>query len=159
MRDSRAVAFSKLRWVLSQPHADSVTYHRRAGIIKSTAVWNACNFATEVFWKKRIGHYLLVRYEDYVKRPEQTLSLILEMIKEPAQDFPFTGEHRVRLCKNHNLVGNRSRFRTGEIDLKRDDQWQTEMKALDRILATLLTFRMLKKYKYPLSISQYNNNL
>ena len=55
---------------------------------------------------------------------------------------------RVVLGPSHGLSGNPARFRSGAVELRRDDAWTTEMPARDRAVVTALTLPLLMAYGY-----------
>ena len=50
------------------------------------------------------------------------------MVGEKAVNLPFATEHTVNISKtNHSVFGNPSRFRTGAIELREDDEWRAKI--------------------------------
>ena len=65
-----------------------------------------------------------------------------------AADLPAVEDGRVVLGPSHGLSGNPGRFRSGPIELRRDDGWTTEMPTTDRAVVTALTLPLLRSYGY-----------
>ena len=146
VRDPRAVAYSWLKKKV-QPDKKETIYISRYSPFKSCLQWNIRNFFAEYFWKKT-NKYLLLRYEDFIDNPKESLSQALELVKEKSDDIPFIDGHKVKLGINHGIWGNPSRFQMGEIELKKDEEWKVKMKSIDKVLSTVYTLPLLLKYRY-----------
>lgn len=88
-----------------------------------------------------------VRYEDFVANPRSSVESILTFMGENAE-APFVDDHTVLLRPNHIVVGNPSRFTTGEVTIRVDDNWRREMPRRDRALVTLSTLPLMARYGY-----------
>jgi hypothetical protein len=62
--------------------------------------------------------------------------------------LPFIGERTARLEPNHTVSGNRSRFSTGEVTFRLDDEWRRRA-AVRRTAVTGLALPWLQRYGYP----------
>jgi hypothetical protein len=91
-----------------------------------------------------------VRYEDFVSQPRAVIESVAELVDEPRGPSPLIGERTVRLAANHTAGGNRLRFTSGDVELRRDDAWLSEQRPFDRLLTTALAAPMLRRYGYPL---------
>ena len=92
----------------------------------------------------------MVRYEDLVRRPRETIERILTFegaLPLPA-DLGFVDGHRVSLGVDHTVAGNPMRFQHGTFDLKMDEAWRGSMESGQRILATAMTWPLLAAYGY-----------
>jgi Sulfotransferase family len=154
IRDPRAVSYSwlKTRLLPPLPGKDEPIYMDRYSPTKSSIFWAITNVAVEVFWRRQSGRYLMLRYEDFVDRPQQSLQRILELMHEqnPRPSLPFVAGRTIELGANHTTSGNPSRFRTGTLELRPDKDWVSQMRLRDKLLATVLTFPLLIRYKYPM---------
>jgi len=92
-----------------------------------------------------------VRYEDLVQRPREVLTEILALLAIPAALVPVQRDQSLVLHGNHTAMGNASRFRTGEIELRPDVEWREGQSPGARRLITALTLPLLRAYGYPLS--------
>lgn len=144
VRDPRAVAYSWLRKGL-QPGKEELM--GRHGAATSALVWNLWNLAVEMLWKRRSNRYLRLRYEDFVDDPEQSIRSILGLLGESVRELPIEGS-QVELGPNHTTSGNRSRFKTGEVELRIDREWQSKMKKSDKRIVTALCWPLLRRYGY-----------
>lgn len=147
VRDPRAVAYSWQRRK-AQPDRDRPADMVPHGPIDSTLSWLGWNLAAEAL---RFGNHrsVLVRYEDFVTRPEDALARIARMVGEPNARLPLE-EGRARLAPNHTVSGNPSRFTTGTVELREDREWITRQGRRDRLAVTALALPLMHRYGYPL---------
>lgn len=147
VRDSRAVAYS---WLRKKPQPDTANFGNmdRFNPVESSILWTGMNIATELFLQNSPERYMMLRYEDFIKKPRESIGRILDLVQEAARRLPFITEHKVKIDTNHSVSGNPVRFRTGTVELRLDKEWKTEMKQLDKILVTWLTWPMLVRYGY-----------
>jgi hypothetical protein len=158
VRDSRAVAYS---WTtkVARPEADAsgpgshMTTYPPA---RAAGHWNAQNGALQLL-ARRGTPVLLVRYEDLVSDPEQTLRRVATFAGVPAGDLalPFLhaggadGEERyAELTRSHTASGNPMRFTTGKVAIRGDDRWRDAMPDRQRRTVTALTLPLLTRYGY-----------
>lgn len=150
VRDPRAVAHS---WRRSKAHLDqsAPAEMRRHNPVGSTTSWTLWNLAIEALRRRHDpSGSMLLRYEDFVIRPRASIEAIVEMIGESASELPFEDETTVRLSGNHTISGNPSRFSTGKVALRSDDEWKRIQSSPDRAIATGLALPLLHRYGYPL---------
>ena len=150
VRDPRAVAYS---WSRRKAHLDrsAPAEMRRHGTAGSTLSWTMWNAAIETL-RHSSGHAnaLLLRYEDFVAHPRAAIERIVQMVGRDGARLPFEDENSVRLAGNHTISGNPSRFSTGAVALKSDDEWKRSQAFKDRVIATALALPLLRRYGYPL---------
>lgn len=72
------------------------------------------------------------------------------MVGEGPGDLSFVEGQLLRLNVNHSAAGNPSRFRTGTVAVRPDDEWRTGQRASDRLITTGLTMPFLRRYGYPI---------
>ena len=82
---------------------------------------------------------MLLRYEDFVQFPQDTVTNVLSFLNADTADSSFLTDHTVCLKPNHNVSGNPSRFQAGQVTLKSDNQWKTEMRRRDKALVNVLS--------------------
>lgn len=147
VRDSRAVAFSsqrkKRRPEIQSGEAFMATVTPQA----SAMTWIACNGLGQAL-RRAFGSYSVVRYEELVSRPAETLSRIMACIQSPppAVDYVHNGE--LTLSMAHTLAGNPMRFQKGVLPLRTDAEWVAKMKPAQRRLVTTLSLPLLLNYGY-----------
>ena len=111
-------------------------------------MWNLAIEAT----RRRLdsSETMFLRYEDFVARPRVSIEAIVAMVGENAAGLPFEDDTTVRLSENHTISGNPSRFSTGAVALRADDEWTRKQSLPDRAIATSLALPLLHRYGYPL---------
>jgi hypothetical protein len=150
VRDPRAVAWSWSRHV-DRPHATAGGEQMwRIPAHRSAAQWSALQ--VEMAAIHRIGGTRSVRllYEDFVADPVGSLVDATTRLGVPLADtdLPALEDGRVVLGPSHGLSGNPGRFRSGALELRRDDGWTREMPTADRAVVTALTLPLLRAYGY-----------
>jgi hypothetical protein len=149
VRDPRAVAYSWLKRKV-QPDLEGTRYMMQRSPAGSSLRWMARNLATEAFWRRSPGRYMMLRYEDFVAEPREALGRVLDLLGEKAS-LSHVEDHEVKLGVNHNIWGNPSRFRSGRVEIRPDTEWASRINPGDRSLITALTLPLLVRYGYPLS--------
>ena len=154
IRDPRAVTYSWQRKKAIPDKNEELKFNQYSAL-GSSVRWSIRNLASEAFWKNHKDRYLVMRYEDFIERPKEGIHKILDFIGEKPVGarhgmplHPFVSDHSVRLNSNHALWGNPSRFKTGVVELRGDDEWKEKMKASDKLISTALTWPLLLKYEY-----------
>jgi len=148
VRDPRAVAVSQAR---ARPTLDAhreTEMHRR-GVIESAARWVTANRLTGRLRAAHPGRSTLLRYEDFAAAPRDAVSGLLDLVGAPRDAVSFTDDRTVVLGDNHTVWGNRSRFTSGEVQIKPDEGWRGASR-LTLATTTLLTAPWLGRYGYPL---------
>ncbi len=146
VRDPRGCAYS---YQIPKPHPDPYiglmsTVH--PGV--SSLQWLEINAAIQRTWGGSHGRYLLVRYEDFIAAPKDTICRILELVGERVSRLPFLSSNSVILEPRHGVAGNPSRFSTGTVQLKLDERWKSSLKHRDKLLVTTITRPLLRRYGY-----------
>ena len=153
VRDPRAVAWSWNSRV-ARPHATSGTTQMwRIPAHRAAAQWSALQLEVEAIASLGGVPSARLRYEDFVADPVGSLVAATAALGVPLSpvDLPTVEEGRMELGPSHGLSGNPGRFRSGTIELRRDDRWVTEMPSTDRGVVTALTLPLLRAYGYPIS--------
>ena len=145
VRDPRAVAYSYKRIKTTVDRE-----MKREGSVENSLRYVYRNLASH---RVRRGYMsdrsTLLRYEDFITRPTETLHRISELVGESPARLPVDGDGVVTLTPNHTAGGNPSRFKTGRIELRLDNEWIARQKPGDRRTITALTLPLLKSYGYP----------
>ncbi|CAN5837379.1 sulfotransferase [soil metagenome] len=149
VRDSRGVAHSWTKEIERPEVRDEPTLMPRFHPAMAAAWWLFFNAAFHVVgW---LGtRRVFLRYEDLVNDPRRELTrVLLAAGKDDEQiDLSFLDEGGVRLGTDHLVAGNPMRFRTGRIDLRRDEAWRTDLAPSHRRIVTALTAPLLAAYGY-----------
>ena len=152
VRDPRAVAYSWQRHK-AQPDRNRPAELVRHGPVDSTLSWIRWNsLAESVRAKSPPSSSLLLRYEDLVARPRPSLLDVAALVGEAPPALPLEGERTALLEPNHTVSGNPSRFRTGRVELRADDEWITRQSPAQRSMVTSLALPLLSRYGYPLRV-------
>jgi hypothetical protein len=142
VRDSRAVAHS---WQRKKFNPGSGADMDRYGLVRTSAEWTAINALTALH--SPLGsRYRMMRYEEFVADPRRAVSGILEFVGEPTEHVRISARRTVELGEDHTVAGNPIRFRRGEIEVRRDDEWRSRMPRRSRALVTALTLPALARF-------------
>jgi hypothetical protein len=142
VRDSRAVAFS------SQRKPDALAPYSSPKSPMSVALaWTIQNVAAARLANANPRRYLMLRYATFIREPVRSVERILGMLGESTSELPFVDDHTVHLGTNHVFSGNYSRFRTGRVELKVDDEWETRMRWGHRSVVTAITWPLLLRHR------------
>jgi hypothetical protein len=162
VRDSRGVAYSWTKQVRRPEAVDGTgEFMARWSPAKAAAHWNAENGAFALLARRGVPT-TLVRYEEFLRTPIESLRRIARFAGLPADDAALSflteagagagaaagGGVTARLSGNHTASGNPMRFQTGPIVLRRDDSWRTRLALVDRRRVTAMTFPLLRHYGY-----------
>jgi hypothetical protein len=147
VRDPRGVAYSWLRRK-AQPDKGEGQILSQHNPFKSSLQWGLLNSAASRLRWHQPDRYMLLRYEDFMQDPQAAVRRVAALAGEEPERMPFVGERVVTLGMNHAFSGNPSRFRTGEVELRLDDEWKAGMASRHRLLVTSLTWPLLGKYGY-----------
>lgn len=114
------------------------------------------NFLSESLQRYAQG-YLLVRYEDLVKHPAETLKKIANFVKEEVKDPDFLEKTKARIGTQHLLASNPDKYTQGWISIE-EQGWNLSRQK--HFLISLMTLPLLYKYGYPFSKTfSYENSL
>jgi len=147
VRDPRATAYSWRR-KKSLPDTRDGRLMQQQGPLKASGLWTMWNTAAGTFWRSSPERYLRLRYEDVIREPRRAIDRICAFVGEDVAGSPFVSDTEVQLTPSHSVAGNPSRFTTGLVTLRPDDEWQTEMRTTDRAVVTTVTWPLLLRYHY-----------
>ncbi len=147
VRDPRAVAYS---WMNPKTFDSPTIFDRmeRIGPFKSSMLWNSWNLTLALMKSMRPDRYFLLRYEDFVTTPRQSIVDILTFLGNPVDNLPFEDDFTVYMRNNHTLSGNASRFQIGPVKIKPDIRWQKQLSSSAKLLVTMLTWPIMLSYGY-----------
>jgi Sulfotransferase family len=146
VRDSRGVAYSWTKTV-NRPEAPTPDVMTRYPPGRSALLWNAHNAAFGLLHHRGVA-VRRVRYEALVGDPAGTIRELAEFAGVPAGPLDFLTDHSVWLGPCHSAAGNPMRFATGEVPLRQDEAWRTQLPAGQRRLVGALTAPLLSAYGY-----------
>jgi hypothetical protein len=154
VRDSRGVAHSWSK-VVPRPDVPGRDFEMlRMGAPQVAARWNLHNAMMEMLGR-RIP-IVRVKYEAFVADPKQEVERMLAVMDLPgnAPDLGFLAPGTVRLTANHTVMGNPMRLQTGDVPLRLDEAWRTDMSSRAKAIVTAMTWPFLVRYGYPLRDGQ-----
>jgi hypothetical protein len=149
VRDSRGTAYSATKRQIMRDSVDRVVYKHHYAPAVITLRWNFYHLLFDVM--RVLGAKRLVaRYEDVVHRPREALTRIAGFAGRPAVggDLDFVSATAVELEVDHTAVGNDMRFVHGAVPLREDDEWRHSLPSASRRAVTLLSWPLLKRWKY-----------
>ena len=146
IRDSRAVSYSSQKEKI-QPDKEKIIYMGKSNSFKSSFSWNIRNILTELYFSDS-EKYLKLKYEDFVKKPQEVITAITKLVNEENVKLPFVDSNTVTLDTNHSVWGNPGRFKKGEVKIKLDNEWESKLSKKDKLISTIFTFPLLYKYGY-----------
>lgn len=147
VRNPNAVAYAwKKRTWRPEVHDRSEPMPRYPAV-QTAMAWNVFNWLIE-----RLGHqgvpYVRIRYEDLIRRPEQSILSVCALLGMSAPDLSFIGDGHVRLDPNHTVSGNPIRLDHGTVPLLLDREWEHGASGFQKALVNALTCRQQSKYGY-----------
>lgn len=147
VRDPRGVAFSWARPKVRPEILSRVEYMHRYNYVRSAVWWIINNILSRILG---IGvPYIRIRYEDLTRDPHGTIEKLLQFLEEPVSP-PLSNRHWLHPGKHHTVSGNPSRFQSGAIDIRTDEEWIMKMPRLWKVVVTLLTLPILLAFGYHL---------
>ena len=148
VRDPRGVAHSWAKSVKRPEVVDEAVMMPRYGAARSAATWTTfAGLATGL--RTRGVPLTTVRYEDFLDAPAETLQRLLDFAgHDTGTELAHVDGRRIQLREAHTVAGNPMRFKTGAVDLVRDDAWRSQLPARDRRVVGLLTAGVRRAFGY-----------
>lgn len=147
VRDPRGTANSILRFADGQP----ATQRRLVKSAYAALSWSAGNMAGSAVRRAVApSRSMLVRYEDFVSHPADTVHALAELAGHPARLAAHPQPDTVYLDTVHTVGGNNNRFRTGEIRLSEETTWRSQLHPLNRAAVTVMCAPLMARYGYQL---------
>ena len=137
IRDPRGVVSS---WSKPKKYLLSYSIHTVIGW------WISNNISAELL-RGYADSFIRLRYEDFLKNPEEALRKILHSANENPEKVDFLNNTSVHIGIQHLLAGNPDKLEKSEIKIE-PHIWHLD--TLKHYLTTLATLPLLIKYHYPL---------
>lgn len=147
VRDPRAISYS---WTKRRPEAGfrgEVNMERR-NLLTSSTYFYVSDIAAEALWRRDVGHYQILRYEDFVANPAAACARIAEFVGE---EIDLTGVLEGNVFKpapGHTTWGNPNRFETAPTAIRADDAWRSEQTRWRSAAAGALNAPLGARYGY-----------
>ena len=149
VRDPRGVAHSWTKRVSRDVIAG--TYMRTQVPARTALQWDTQNAGLDLLASTGFP-VLRVRYEDLVAAPQAALREIAAFAGLPASGLGFLGgdssSQWADLGVAHTVSGNRMRFATGRIEIRRNDTWRPALAPRTRVRVSMLAIPWLARYGY-----------
>jgi Sulfotransferase family len=145
VRDPRGMAYSIVR-VAADGAPVAGGQLRRSGY--AALSWSMGNLAAAAVRRAAgPGRSMLLRYEDFIGQPHQTVEALAALAGRPAQLAPAE-PGTVHMQPVHTVGGNNNRFRTGPVPLREDTAWRSQLHRLDRAAVTAVCAPLMARYGY-----------
>jgi hypothetical protein len=148
VRDPRAVVHSWRRRKSFSSESGSRTMGTRS-LPASVRAWLFNSIGAELL-RRRLpeSRWLHMRYEDFAANPRSSVDSILRFLGEGSAVTPFTSDDTVTLHPNHIVAGNPSRFTTGSVQIRADEEWRNTLPRHEQRLVEWLTKPLMVRYGY-----------
>ena len=143
VRDPRACTASMLRGCNLRLEAGEDPRLRLA-TTRSTVSWNSANYFAE-----RSSPGLVVRYEDFVENPGDTLIAVGDWLGVSLSSIVpqvLAGE----IPRSHQLAGNRMK-RAETVKIQADDEWRNLLPWRSHLMVWAMNSRLAKRYGYSIT--------
>lgn len=148
VRDPRAVAYSwmRRRRMIDRDESSEMPRH---GAVYSGATWTVHNLMAEAV-RRRLGpeRSLLLRYEDLVRHPRESLVRVLRLVDADDRKLPLVDDHTATIGLNHSVGGNPNRLDRGDVAFQEDVEWREGLGGPDGAIVTALSAPLLRRYGY-----------
>lgn len=148
VRDSRAVAYSWTRTKRLLELPEEQRYMPLHPAWRSAGYWALENVALELL-RLAVTRRSVLRYDDLTERPAAALGDTLTRLGLTGDVSGLAGG-RLPASGNHTVAGNPVRLARGEVPIRPDLEWRTELRAGARRTVTALTWPLLLRYGFPL---------
>jgi hypothetical protein len=148
VRDSRAVAYSWQK-TKESPEVVGGRLMPRMSPAKASRRWSLQNYSYGLILG--FASFSRLRYEDFVDDPPLYLAEILISAgfdDEAGRLHDVVHGREISPSADHTVSGNPSRFHTGKIELRLDEEWKGKMRGTDKKMVTALTAPLLLRYGY-----------
>ncbi|MBI4815259.1 MAG: sulfotransferase [Deltaproteobacteria bacterium] len=112
----------------------------------TTSYWVAWNGIIPRWFDR--SRYLLLRYEDFVSAPRDSIRRVATFVGHSEAALPFVDDRIAELGPTHSIAGNDGRFSRGRLEIRASDDWRIKLPARSRRLVELMTFALRRKYGY-----------
>jgi hypothetical protein len=150
VRDPRGVAHSLRKQVQRPEVTGGVDLMHRTGVAESALWWSAFDMVTTAL--RRLGGvpFTTVRYEDFVADPGGTVRHVLDFagLRVPPGGLTHLDGDLITLEATHQVAGNPVRFRTGEVQVRPDEDWRQALSVREQRTIGALTAGLRHRRHY-----------
>lgn len=141
IRDSRAVAHSFTRARVRPEIHWRVEYMKCRSPLRTALFWDGNHALFELLGRGEPG-YLRLRYEDFVSAPGPRAAEVASLVDGGPPVLRTGGGWA------HSISGNPVRFEQRPVKIRLDDEWRTRLDAKERLVVTVVTAPLLRRYGY-----------
>ena len=147
VRDSRAVSFSWMRKKARPEVHWKQEFMTTYAPARTGWHWLSRNLLVHL-----LAHYsrayMVLRYEDFVREPHQTLVRIGGFVGTPVGPVDFLDGSSATVDLGHGVAGNPMRHDRGKVIVRPDVEWREKMVRSQRLAVTAMTLPLLAYYGY-----------
>lgn len=148
VRDPRAVVHSWRRRKLDRVSPGETRPMWQYSLSEASYGWMLWNLLSAAYARGRGVRTMRLRYEDFVAAPQLGVRRILDLLGSRCEQWPFVGSHSVVLASTHTVGGNPSRFSTGTVELRPDEEWRRALPRRDRAIVTAICWPLMRRHGY-----------
>lgn len=140
VRDPCGVVYSQGKQGVPRPHDPEGATMDRRPVLSAAARWSLTQAQIGLLARKGLP-VSVIRYSQFVTDPQSTVGACLGELGIPVDlhDLRHLGPGRADLPQSHGISGNPSRFRSGEVSLRSDEQWRSGLTTRQQRLVRALT--------------------
>lgn len=148
VRDPRAVAYSWTRTKMESTTTGKTTPMGTVNPARTAVDWTLWSALAEQYCRAGAHASLRIRYEDFVRQPEEAVASLLRHAGERPLPLDFLDGARAHLSANHTVGGNPNRMCSGVVALSADTEWRSALSRSDQWKVSSLTFPAMLAYGY-----------
>jgi hypothetical protein len=158
IRRSHGVAYSWTKRVV-KPGVGDGEYMSVHGTSWTIGLWLTDNLLFDLASRGMTGSARL-KYESLVADPVSQVRRVLTDLGLGASDLSlsFLSDSAAALPASHALSGNPMRFQRGQIALRADEDWREAMSRPRKVVISLATWPLLRRYGYSLSTRRLSSS-
>ena len=146
VRDPRAVVYSWSRARQWPTRAGSVTLQK--GYLAAMRRWVMQNLKLMICLRRSRIPRLLLRYEDFVDQPGETLDAIMRLVGETPTAVAGGGRAAISVADTHIIKANPLRFHHGDLSIRADEQWRDALPPRIEKMITVMTYPLMRHFGY-----------
>jgi hypothetical protein len=149
VRDPRGTVYSILRYKTRDQMGTGSRWRQSTYAALSWSFGNLA--ASRVRRASGQGRSALLRYEDFIGRPGETVADLAALTGRPARLATQTGTGTLVMNPTHTVGGNNNRFRTGPVSFREDTEWRSKLHKVDQAAVSTMCAPLMARYGYRLA--------